>query len=377
MKQLDRVDLRIKLAVRRDPYWARLAEGRHIGFRRMTKGKPGTWLARFYDGVRYIYPEAGLGDFSALPEGEQFDAAKVAAEEWFRQCDMGVSPKSTTVAEACAAYVAEKRQESEAAADAIAARFKKLVDQDQLGKLELAKLRPVHVAAWKKRVLALGNSRATFNRDATSLRAALNLARRRLEVASDIAWREELKPFENADGRRSLYLKPQERRTLLENSSDEARPFFLTLALLPLRPGDTAALRVSDLDAGNRVLRVPAGKGKPPRSVPLPDEALKHFKSCAAGKLPGAWLIARADGGQWKKEAWRDEIKLAAAGAKLPRATVAYTLRHSTITDLVKGGLDLFHVAKLAGTSVAMIEKHYGQLQDKHAREALKKLALI
>ena len=376
MKQIDRVDVRSKLEPRRDPYWYRLSAGRYVGFRKMTKISPGSWLARFYDGERYIYPESGLGDFSALPEGEQFDAAKVAAEAWFRQCDMGVSSRSGTVKEACAAYVDEKRQESAPAADAIATRFKKLVDEDPLGKAELSKLRPMQIAAWKKRVLALGNSRGTFNRDATNLRAALNLARRRLEVASDIAWREELKPFENADGRRSQYLDSNERRSLLENASAEARPFFLTLALLPLRPGDVAALRVADLDVRNRVLRVPAGKGKPPRAVPLPDEAFKHLKVFAAEKLPSAWLLARADGSQWKRWDWRDEVKLAAAGAKLPRATVAYTLRHSVITDLVKGGLDLFHVAKLAGTSVAMIEKHYGQLQDKHARDALKKLAL-
>src|SRR6266545_511264 len=152
--KLDRVDSRTKLPIRRDPYWHRLSEGRHLGFRRMTKGTPGTWLARFYDGERYIYPEAGIGDFSALPEGEQFDAAKLAAEEWFRQCDMGVSIKSVTVTVACAAYVEGKRQESgDYVADAIAARFALLVDDDPLGKAELSKLRPMHLAGWKKRVL--------------------------------------------------------------------------------------------------------------------------------------------------------------------------------------------------------------------------------
>jgi integrase len=376
MKQINRVEARAKLDPRRDPYWYRLSEGRYLGFRKMSKGSSGTWLARFYDGEKYIYPEGGIGDFSMLPDGEQFDAAKRAAEEKFRQYEMGVSPKSSTVAAACAAYVEEKRQGSEPIADAIAARFKALVDNDPLGKVELSKLRPLHFSAWKKRVLALGNARGSFNRDATSLKAALNLARGRQEVATDIAWKTELKPFKNADGRRTLYLKPDERRRLLENASDESRAFFKVFCLLPLRPGDVPKLRVKDLDINHKMLRVPTGKDKPPRDIPLPNEAFQHLKACSKDKTPTALLVARADGSAWKKEAWRDEIKLAASGAKLPRATVVYTLRHSTITDLVTGGLDLFHVAKLAGTSVAMIEKFYGQLQNKHAREALNKLAL-
>ena len=55
---------------------------------------------------------------------------------------------------------------------------------------------------------------------------------------------------------------------------------------------------------------------------------------------------------------------------------VAYTLRHSTITDLVQGGLDLLTVAQVSGTSVAMIEKHYGHLQRDRAAAALAGLAL-
>src|SRR5690349_408523 len=155
MKLINRVDIRSKLEIRRDPYWYRLSEGRYLGFRKMTKGSSGTWLARYYDGEKYIYPEGGIGDFSASPEGEQFDAAKLKAEEWFQQLDMGVSPKSTTVAAACSAYVDEKRQDSETIANAIKARFKRLVDNDPIGKVELAKLRPTHVSSWKKRVLAL------------------------------------------------------------------------------------------------------------------------------------------------------------------------------------------------------------------------------
>ena len=72
-----------------------------------------------------------------------------------------------------------------------------------------------------------------------------------------------------------------------------------------------------------------------------------------------------------------DEVKAAAKAANLPSATVALTLRHSTISDLVTiAKLDLFTVAKLAGTSVVMIEKTYGKLQADLARTALQRLSL-
>ena len=60
---------------------------------------------------------------------------------------------------------------------------------------------------------------------------------------------------------------------------------------------------------------------------------------------------------------------------KEDKVECAYTLRHSAMTDLVTGGLDLFTVEKISGTSVLMIEKHYGHLQRERARSALEKLA--
>jgi hypothetical protein len=90
----------------------------------------------------------------------------------------------------------------------------------------------------------------------------------------------------------------------------------------------------------------------------------------------GRRQAAHAAGARWNKDAWKRPIKEAAKVAKLSRATTAYTLRHSVITDLVVGGLDLMTVAKLSGTSVVMIEKHYGHLRAEHARKALATLEL-
>jgi site-specific recombinase XerD len=375
-KRIDRVDIRTKLPLQRNPYWVRLSEGRYLGFRRMNAGTPGTWLARAYNGER-SYAFQKLGDFVELGEGERYDAAKKKAEEWFQHLDMGGSTEPLSVKAACEAYIDKIRMESgDRAADDAAGRLRRLVYGDPLARVHLAKLTPRHFAEWKKRVLAEGGARSSYNRNSTALRAALNLAYARRDAASDYAWAEELKPLEGATARRTLYLERDERLLLVDKASEEARPLFRTLNMLPMRPGEVAVLKVEHLKVRQRTLEIPTGKTEF-RVIPLPSMAFEHFKECAKGKLPGAWLVARADGSQWKKEAWRDEVKAAARKAKLPRATVAYTLRHSVITDLVTGGLDLFTVAKLAGTSVLMIEKHYGHLQREHARSALEKLALV
>lgn len=377
---LDRVDQREKVKVRRDPYWQRLTQGRFIGFRRLTASTTGTWLARFYDGEGYQYKP--LGDFAQLPEKNRYDAAKKAAEEWFQHLDRGGSTDGLTVKAACAAYVdAISLKKSEATAEDARGRFGRLIEKDPIGRVQLAKLSPRDLAEWKKRVLAGGGSRASFNRNATALRAALNLAYQRRDVASDHAWSQELEPLEGADKRRTLYLDRAARRKLIDKAPKEVRPLLLALALVPMRPGELVNLRVEHLDAKHRTLRVPSGKTGV-RDIPLASDALAHFKACGKDKTPAAWLVGRTDGRQWDRFSWRDQIKEAAKSAKLPAATCAYTLRHSTITDLVTGngkpagGLDIFTVAKISGTSVAMIEKHYGHLQREHARTALEGLAL-
>jgi integrase len=341
----------------------------------MTPASTGSWLARFYVGEKKN-KQKPLGEFTNLDQKDRFDAAKRAAEEWFRHLDTGGAVTPGTVRAACEAYVEYLRTESsESAAKDAAARFRRLVYSDAMAKVDLAKLVPHHVSAWRTRTREVSGSDASFNRNATFLRAALNLARDQGKVATDQAWSKWLKPIKDAGKPRTLYLSISERAALIRSASEAAKPFLTCLALLPLRPGELASLQAQHLDKQRAMLRVPKGKTAW-RDVPLGTEALEHFTECARGKLPQAWLVGRPNGSQWRKEAWRDEVKEAARGANLPHATVAYTLRHSVITDLVVGGLDLFTLAKLAGTSILMIEKTYGKLRAEHARSALEGLSL-
>ena len=140
-------------------------------------------------------------------------------------------------------------------------------------------------------------------------------------------------------------------------------------------PGALAALTVADFDARLNQLRIRVDKTGA-RAIALPAATAAFIAHQCQGKLPGAHIFTRADGSSWSKDSWKHPIKAAVVAAGLPHSASAYTLRHSTITDLVRGGLDLLTVATIAGTSVLMIQKHYGQHQPGAATSALAAIAI-
>lgn len=108
----------------------------------------------------------------------------------------------------------------------------------------------------------------------------------------------------------------------------------------------------------------------------MPQMIADFFEAQVKDKLPAASIFARAGGEAWNKDAWKHPIKDAVSEAGLPGASSAYTLRRSVITDLIRARLPILTVAQLSGTSVAMIEKHYGHLVRDDAEEALASLVI-
>ena len=135
-----------------------------------------------------------------------------------------------------------------------------------------------------------------------------------------------------------------------------------------------ADLTVDKFDKRQGVLTI--GKDKRHhRKIPLPENVVVLFKQNCESKLPAAYIFTRSDGKPWNKDTWKKPFKAAAIQAGLTSRATTYSLRHSTITDLVPH-LDLLTIAQISGTSVQMIQKHYGHLQQDRAVDALAGLAL-
>ncbi|WP_232842938.1 tyrosine-type recombinase/integrase [Allopontixanthobacter confluentis] len=208
------------------------------------------------------------------------------------------------------------------------------------------------------------------------LRAALAQLLSPGKPNTEAAWQEALKPLKGADKRRTLYLDREERRRLLAACDDEAKPFVHALCLLPLRPGAVAGLTVKDFETRTRSLTIGKDKNGRPRHIGLPPAAAEFLAAQAKGKSPDDPIFNRLNEGPWNKDSWKITVKRAVLAADLPTTATAYTLRHSVITDLIRAGLPILTVAQLSGTSVVMIENHYGHLVGDDSERALATLAL-
>ncbi|MGS0756202.1 tyrosine-type recombinase/integrase [Roseateles sp. GG27B] len=162
---------------------------------------------------------------------------------------------------------------------------------------------------------------------------------------------------------------------MIAHADGDIADFLRGMQVLPLRPGALAALTASNYDKRFNTLTIGKDKHGQDRKMPLPDATAAFFAELTKGKIGAAPLLAQADGKVWDKDSWKGPVKAAVRAAGLLDAVSAYTMRHSVITDLVHAGTDTLTVAQLAGTSVLMIEKHYGHLTREHAREALARLA--
>lgn len=377
--QIDKPTHRDRLPARREPYWgAPIERGLYLGVRKLDLGA--NWIARWRDddGKQNYH---AIGPVQSGDKDTYTNAAK-AARQWLKRMQAGVrAPEAVTVADACREYVEDRRKaKGDATAKDAAQRFERTIYHSGLGKVLLDRLTTKRITDWRDALSEPDDSgkvlgRASVNRTLTALKAALNLAVRDRNVTTErtIEWRL-VKPLNNASDRRELFLDLTQRRALLTAAEGDIHHLIEAAMLTGARPGELARARCRQFDPRTGTMVFDGKTGK--RSVRLTPPAAALFKSMRKGKLPGAWLFDHG-GTAWEKGVWNERVQKAAAAAELPAGVCLYTLRHSFITEAITGGLSPLEVARMVGTSLAMIDKHYGHLAKDTAVERLARVALI
>jgi len=366
---------RDRLTKRREPYWHKLKLGGYIGYRVGVNG--GSWIARYRD-------EDGKQNYKSLslpfhlPQNE-YDAATAEANKWFDSIVGGNRAKPGTLQEAADNYIANlehdkgKRSASDGRSRINLHILPKLPDRS------LERLKPQQIRKWHQSFIVEGSpeevrkSKATANRNLTTLKAMLNLAHADGLVQAKRAWTV-VNMFSDVDGVREEFLEPSQIKKLIDTGEGLFQTLLKAGALTGARYGELAKLKVRDLDKQHDLLNIPKDKTKA-RHFPLTKQTKAFFVEQAKGKLPETPLLTKNGVDPWGHGDQTKLMRKAVEKAVLPRSVVFYTLRHSFIAGLINE-MSVFNIAKITGTSIEMIEKHYGKLFKDRVIEVLERSSL-
>jgi integrase len=391
---------RAKLMPRGKPYFRALEPGLHLGYRR-TRGKPGTWMARYYCGDQRYKVEAithltpygtapCIADDASPADGvrvlsysQAIERARARASERANE-GAGIA-KPATVATALDAYLRDQTPETRGRAN--------LHIRPALGNVELESLATDQLRDW---LAALANApartrngeathnggdeavrkrKASANRTWTILKAALNHAYKDGKVSSDRTWRR-VEPFRDVERARERFLTLDEAQRLIAACSDEFRPLVQAALQTGARYGALQKLRVEDFEVTGGTLHVREnrkGKRNRPYDVTLTEEGVAFFAELCAGRAGHEFMLTRANGQPWRRSNQQVRMDAACRKAGIVPPINFHALRHTWPSLAVMNGTPLMVVAKNLGHSdTTMVEKHYARLAPNFITDAIR-----
>jgi integrase len=366
---------RLKLGIRKKPYFETIVYGVLLGYRRTQAN--GTWVVRVTkDSSDWTKAIGKADDYKASgPDILTYDEAQDKAKETAR---VGKPGDDNTVKAALDRYEDDLKSRGGDLNNVARAR---LHLTDKLANKAVGSLTKADLAAWRDG-LKEKMKPASVNRTIAALRAALNLAAEDGggRIANREAWRSGLKAIGGAVKARNVILDESDVRTVIGaayRDSDEFGEFVELAAVTGARPSQLEKLQGEDVHADftdpktrrrqPRVMMPVSRKGRGEkkithRPVPIPASLAERL----AGRT--GTLLKRPDGGSWAGTNLPHRFDEAIKDVTLsqPKVTM-YALRHTSIVRQLLAGVPIRVVAAHHDTSVAMIERSYSEHIADHA----------
>lgn len=357
---------RAKLAVRGTPYYRRISDSLHIGYRR-TATLPGRWLVR-RRGADGKYTQTAMR--GVVPDDvAEANNVDILTFDQAGQLARGVhapAADDVTLEKALDTWVAMKLPnlstpkrvaDTQSQASRIVRGFEPGIKIRDLTVESIESFRDASIHG--KEDDKLQSARSTANKNLRILKAALNHTVKVKKLEMDRPW-DHVQQFKAQEsfGKRVLAFDAEQSQAWVDAAEDEPTANLIYAALLTgARFGELAGVRVRDYSPKRLALTGKTGT----RTIVLCAKGDALFGGLADRRNNDrAFLLEGRDGvDSWHEGAQSDPVRRAAIKAGLPEETVLYTARHTYITRHLTQGVPAAAIAKQCGTSVAMIEKTY------------------
>lgn len=376
--KIDTVSGRQKLMPRKEPYWYKLSQGHHLGYRKLEDGH-GRWIARKIQNRQKSYFSLDCDGRVGFSDAQQI-ARKVLENS------AGANSARYTVQNAIDHYIEYLTLEKSNASGVDVKQRLNLHVPEPLKKTLLVKITTIQVKNMQYKMVKQFDKESEENKEKTRkskdsanrvmnmFRAALNLAFRNDFVQSDAAWRK-VKNFKGVAQSRKIFLTDHQVQKLLKVSSGHFRQLLEAGIYTGARYGELAQMTVGDYNAPNQVINLRLGKTGQ-RQIYLNATALELFDDWTRSKHPKAPILTQDGKTPWGKNNHSRLFHEAAKNSGLPKGSCFYSLRHYYISKAMISKIPMQMIAENCGTSIRMIEKHYGKFLESDRRELVNLVAL-
>jgi integrase len=249
------------------------------------------------------------------------------------------------------------------------------------GHRRISHLRPAEIAAWRMTIPAGHRFEATQALRQVLARAVswglIDVNPAKQGVDNPQRRRTEKRPFESWD----------ELNALATELGPRYGPLVLFAAATGLRPGEWIALEHRDIDRNASVVYVRRayrnGRVKVPkteasiRAVPLQTIALAALERLPANGR-SRLVFPSPNGGYFDLHNFRNRYwKPAQLAAGITPLRRVYDLRHTFATLALRAGISTFELSRYMGTSLGMIDRHYGHLARDGREHAIRLLDIF
>lgn len=131
-----------------------------------------------------------------------------------------------------------------------------------------------------------------------------------------------------------------------------------------LRVSEVVNLKISDIDAKNNKINIRQAKGKIDRFIPMNDKLVKILRDYWHEYKCSEFLFEGSKGGKYSVSSIQKIIKEAVGKLKINKRISTHSIRHSAITHLIKNGVNLRVVQKLAGHKNINTTANYIKIYD-------------